>query len=109
MSIKPGTGWLTLASLLFTLFIANILLGKAALAPNFETPLKLSDVGEFLLLFATFWKPAPRHTRGNVFSRLPESNPLPTTGYWPNCSRLDAPCFLVRPRARRGLTPSKPT
>ena len=52
MSIKPGTGWLVLASLLFMLFIANILLGKAALAPDFETPLKLGDVGEFLVLFA---------------------------------------------------------
>ena len=53
VNIKPGTGWLVAASLLFILFIANILLGKAALAPDFETPLKLGDVGEFLVLFAT--------------------------------------------------------
>ena len=51
MNIKPGTGWLVLASLLFALFLANILLGKAALAPDFETPLALGDVGEFLVLF----------------------------------------------------------
>ena len=52
MKTKPGTGWLVLAGLFFMLFIANILLGKAALAPDVENPLKLGDVGEFLVLFA---------------------------------------------------------
>lgn len=51
MQTKPGTGWLICASLLFALFVTNILLGKAALSPDFQAPFSLGDVGEFLVLF----------------------------------------------------------
>ncbi len=53
MKSKSGTGWLWAAGVLFIVFVANILLGKAALSPDFQAPFSLSDVGEFLLLFGT--------------------------------------------------------
>ncbi len=51
MNTKPGTRWLLAAGALFVVFVANILLGKAALSPDFQAPFLLSDVQEFLLLF----------------------------------------------------------
>ena len=51
MKNKSGTGWLWAAGILFIVFVANIVLGKAALSPDFQAPFSLSDVGEFLLLF----------------------------------------------------------
>ena len=51
MKNKSGTGWLWAAGVLFIVFVANIVLGKAALSPDFQAPFSLSDVGEFLLLF----------------------------------------------------------
>jgi len=52
MKSKSGSVWLWLAVILFAAFVANILLGKAALSPDFEAPFLLSDVQEFLLLFS---------------------------------------------------------
>jgi hypothetical protein len=40
------------AGLLFGLFVADVLLGKAALTYGFVPMLKLGDVGEFLVLLA---------------------------------------------------------
>ena len=48
---KSGRGWLWLAGVFFLVFVANIVLGKAALSPSFEAPFLFTDVGEFLLLF----------------------------------------------------------
>ena len=52
MNSKSGSVWLWVSGVLFLAFVANILVGKAALSPDFQAPFALSDVGEFLLLFA---------------------------------------------------------
>ena len=44
--------WIASAGILFGLFLLNVLLGKAALLFEFEPPVQIGDVGEFMVLFA---------------------------------------------------------
>jgi len=49
---NKGNRWLLLCALLFALFTADLLLGKASIAFGFTPPLRAGDLGEFLLLLA---------------------------------------------------------
>ena len=52
MSTRADFWYLAAAGALFGLFVLDVLVGKAALAYEFEPILKLGDVGEFLVLLA---------------------------------------------------------
>ena len=52
MNKKSNIWFLVSASVLFGLFVLNILLGKAALQLDMEPIISIGDVGEFLLLLA---------------------------------------------------------
>ena len=52
MSTRVDFWFLAASGALFGLFVADVLLGKAALYYKFEPIFKLGDVGEFLALLA---------------------------------------------------------
>lgn len=52
MRTKADVWWLSIAGVLFGVFLLNIFLGKAALLFDTEPIMAVGDVGEFLLLLA---------------------------------------------------------